>query len=281
MLNATLDVFFESLQITLFVLLMMIAVDLLNVWTRGKLSNILRVQSKWKQYIVTSFIGSMPGCVGAFAGVSLYMHGMIGFGAISGAMLAASGDEAFVMLAMFPKTAILLFAILFIIGIFAGKMTDYMVRKFHIQVSQDCEVRQYHKDREKNYKHYLKEHIWAHIVRKHIWKTFLWTFGALFLLNIGLSHWHIQRLASEYTLLLLLVGALIGLIPESGPNLIIVTMFANGLIPFSVLLTNSMVQDGHGLLPMLSYSVKDSVLIKIFNFFFGITLGLIIYFIGF
>lgn len=280
MADKVLEVFLESLQITSFVLVMMIAVDLINVWTRGKLSAILHTHSRWKQYFVTSFIGAAPGCVGAFAGVSLYMHGMIGFGAISGAMLATSGDEAFVMLAMFPKTALLLFFILAVIGSFSGKIVDYIVRKFNIKVSQDCQVTQYHKAHE-GYKHYLKEHVWHHIIKKHIWRTFLWTFGALFLLNVILAQYHIQQLAAEHALLLLFAGALIGLIPESGPNLIFVTMFAGGLIPFSVLFTNSMVQDGHGLLPMLSYSIRDSIYIKIFNFVIGIALGLIIYFIGF
>jgi hypothetical protein len=71
------------------------------------------------------------------------------------------------------------------------------------------------------------------------------------------------------------------LIPESGPHLIFVTLFAEGLIPFSVLLTSSIVQDGHGMLPLLSYSVKDSVIIKAFNFFFGIILGLIVFGFGY
>jgi hypothetical protein len=79
---------------------------------------------------------------------------------------------------------------------------------------------------------------------------------------------------------LFFVGALIGLIPESGPHLIFVTLFANGLIPFSVLFTSSFVQDGHGMLPMLSYSVKDSVLLKTFNLVFGLSLGLLFYAVG-
>ena len=219
--------------------------------------------------------------MGAFANVSLYMHGMIGFGAVAGSMLATSGDEAFVMLALFPKTAIVLFGILFVLGIFAGKIIDFIVRRYKIETCTDCDVPQYHSHQEKNYKHYVKEHVWNHIIKEHIWKTFLWTFGALLLLDVGLAHWHIHELAGQYTLLLLFIGALIGLIPESGPNLIFVTMFAGGLIPFSVLLTNSMVQDGHGLLPMLSYSLSDSIKIKTFNFVIGILIGLIVYYMGF
>lgn len=75
-------------------------------------------------------------------------------------------------------------------------------------------------------------------------------------------------------ILFLLFGALVGLIPESGPHLIFVTLFAQGLIPFSVLLTSSIVQDGHGMLPMLSYSLEDSMKLKAFNLIIGLTVGL-------
>jgi hypothetical protein len=91
---------------------------------------------------------------------------------------------------------------------------------------------------------------------------------------------NLQSITSEYKFLLLVLAALIGLIPESGPHLIFVMLFANGLIPFSILFTSSVVQDGHGLLPMLSYSVKDSILVKAFNFVFGLSIGLILFFVG-
>jgi hypothetical protein len=53
-----------------------------------------------------------------------------------------------------------------------------------------------------------------------------------------------------------------------------------GIIPFSVLLTSSFIQDGHGMLPLLSYSVKDSILIKLFNLVFGVAVGILLYKIG-
>lgn len=71
----------------------------------------------------------------------------------------------------------------------------------------------------------------------------------------------------------MVIGALLGLIPESGPHLIFVMMYAKGLIPFSILLTTSFIQDGHGMLPMLSYSLKDSLMIKAFNLVFGLGVG--------
>jgi Putative, 10TM heavy-metal exporter len=270
----------ESFKITIFVLMMMIAVDFINVKTKGKLESILKSGRKWKQYIVASLLGTAPGCLGSFAGVSLYMHGMISFGALTGLMFATAGDEQFVMLAMFPKIALIMFAILFVLGIIAGYLTDYFVKKFKIQTCTDCEVNQYHPGKE-GYKHYIIDHIWTHIVKHHLVRIFLWTFGAMIVIEYGMTLINLKSITSEYTFLLLILSALIGLIPESGPHLIFVMLFANGLIPFSVLFTSSIVQDGHGMLPLLSYSVKDSVLIKSFNFVFGLTIGMILFVMGF
>jgi hypothetical protein len=269
----------QTAQVTLLVFFMMTIVDIVNVWTRGRLSTLLKRRKPWRQYVVASFIGAAPGCVGAFTNVSLYVHGMISFGALVGAMAPASGDEAFVMLAMFPRTAIILFVLLFILGILVGWLTDILTKKWNITTCQDCEAEQFHPAQE-GFVHYVRDHIWVHIIKRHLWKTLLWTFGAILVVELGLHYWHLEKLTSQYTLLLFFAGAFLGLIPESGPHLIFVTLFANGLIPFSVLFTSSFVQDGHGMLPMLSYSVRDSVLLKSFNVVFGLSLGLLFYAVG-
>ncbi len=270
----------ESMKVTLFALVMMIAVDFINVKTKGKLESILQTGNKWKQYIVSLMLGSAPGCLGSFAGVSLYIHGMISLGALTGLMLATSGDEAFVMLAMIPETAIILFVILFLLGIITGYLTDFFIKKYKIRTCSDCEFKQYHPGQE-GYKHYFKDHIWTHIIKGHLIRIFLWTFGALLVVEYVMTFVDLESITSEYTFLLLILGALIGLIPESGPHLIFVMLFVKGLVPFSVLFASSVVQDGHGMLPMLSYSIKDSVLIKIFNLVFGLALGTLIYVLGF
>jgi hypothetical protein len=266
----------ETLKILLLVLTMMILVDLINVWTRGKIKTILGENKKYRQYLVASFIGSLPGCLGSFTNVSLYIHGLISFGALTGAMAAASGDEAFVMFALFPKTALLLMVLLMVLGIIIGWVTDKTVKKLEIKTCSDCDSQQYHPN-EGGLGHYIREHIWMHIIKRHLWKTALWTFGALLIVEIGLNYFNLKSFTHEYPLALLFIAAIMGLIPESGPHMIFVTMFAGGLIPFSVLFTSAFVQDGHGMLPMLSYSVKDSVLVKAFNIVFGLSIGLIIY----
>jgi len=270
----------ETVQITLLVGVMMILVDLINVLSKKRLEGYFIKARRYKQYVLSSLIGAVPGCLGGFMNVSLYVHGFITFGALTGSMIAVSGDEAFVMLAMFPETALVLFAILFVIGLLSGMLIDVVVKKYKISTCSNCKEMIVHMNLERNTLHYLKEHIYGHIIKKHLWKTALWTFAALALVEIGLEYLNLEKFTSEYKIVFLLFGALVGLIPESGPHLIFVTLFAQGLIPFSVLLTSSIVQDGHGMLPMLSYSFTDSVKIKVFNLIIGLSLGLFLFLIG-
>jgi hypothetical protein len=128
--------------------------------------------------------------------------------------------------------------------------------------------------------HYLEEHIWKHIAKKHLWRVFLWSFGALLLIDIGMKFWDLEVFVKSHMIWILLIASLIAIVPESGPHLIFVMMFAKGLVPFSVLLASSIIQDGHGMLPLLSYTIKDSILIKLFNFVIGLGLGSILYLCG-
>jgi len=330
----------HALMIAVFVFAMMVLVDYLNVLSRGKMNQAIG-GGLLRQYSLTSFLGSIPGCLGSFTNVSFYAHGLITFGAITAGMIATSGDEAFVMLALFPKEAMILFGVLFFVGIAGGWVADYLIRIFKIKTNARCceEVVLHNKEKmvlfdkramrhlsvhrllmlflllvsggllaidkigpgEWNWvkmtfmaiialaflifltvpEHYLKEHIWNHIVKKHLLKIFLWSLFAILIVHVGLEFLDLEAFIEGNMLWILFLSALLGIIPESGPHLIFVMMFSQGLIPFSVLLTSSIVQDGHGMLPLLSYSIKDSLLIKCFNLAIGLIVGGIVYAIGF
>jgi hypothetical protein len=61
---------------------------------------------------------------------------------------------------------------------------------------------------------------------------------------------------------------------------VFVMLYAQGVVPFSVLFTTSFVQDGHGMLPLLSYSLKDSIMIKTLNLGFGLAVGGLLFAFG-
>ena len=48
-----------------------------------------------------------------------------------------------------------------------------------------------------------------------------------------------------------------------------------------MVLVNSIVQDGHGLLPIIGFSIKDALKLKIFNLVFGLVVGLVVFSLGF
>jgi hypothetical protein len=326
-------------------------VDFVDMVSKERLSSIVRA-GHWRQYTLSSFLGATPGCLGAFMNVSLYVHGMISFGALVGGMIATSGDEAFVMLAQFPGTASVLFGSLFLLGVIFAKISDKIIALTSFVPSEPCLQTHCEKcaseanpeDRVAdvfrtsniwgnlrplsftrflllalivlfmllvllgflgppswNWKritflclslcslcifvmtpeHYLHVHIWEHIIKRHLFRVFLWTLGALVFVTWGLSFWNLDVFVREHMAWVLLIGALIGIIPESGPHLVFVMMYGHGLIPFSILLTASFVQDGHGMLPLLSYSIKDSVMVKVFNLVFGLVVGGILFAFGF
>lgn len=331
-------------MITGFVFVMMMVIEYINVQTQGLWTHRL-LKNKWNQYIIAALLGGIPGCLGAFTVVAMFSHKLISFGAIVAAMIATSGDEAFVMFAMFPEKAALITIILIITGILAGYLTDrfYKPQKalkvfsnmdfpLHKQDTCKCFQKKILFDQLIRHpsvyriglflivlalvisifsgwiagnakqwikitlllvtgftmfivlsvpEHFLKKHLWEHIVKKHILRIFLWTFGTLLVIGILMNYIDIETWISGNIFLVMLIAIMVGIIPESGPHLIFVTLFAQGSIPFSVLLAGSVVQDGHGMLPLLAESRRSFISVKIANIIYALIIGTAGYFLGF
>ncbi len=325
----------QSVMITVFVLFMMVVIEYINIQSKNTWADQLQ-QSPFLQIIVAALLGIIPGCMGAFTVVSLYIHRMMGLAGLVAVMIATSGDEAFVMFALFPGKAFLLNGILFIIAVIAGWIVQISGRKnaaigahgFVVHKQEYCkcfsrtEVIPQLKalsferailllftlvivllliaggigHKEWNWEkitfltgimflffvfatvpeHFLKVHLYKHVIKKHLLRIFLWTWGAFLLLHFVQTNQLVSNLIHENLYSVLLIAVLIGMIPESGPHLVFVTMFSQHLIPFSILLTNSIVQDGHGMLPLLAESRKDFIKVKAINMLVGLIIGLIL-----
>jgi len=336
-------IFLHSIMITGFVFVMMLVIEYINVQSKGLWQKNL-TKNKWRQYLIAGILGAIPGCLGAFTMVAMFSHRLVSFGALVTTMIATSGDEAFVMFAMFPKTAILLTTIILVVGILAGYLTDkfYKPQKTLEKISShmfplhdEPECKCFEKDKiwinlfhPSLYRltlaiiilsliagiatgllagnleiwmkislllaflfslfivltvpnHFIKEHIWEHIVKMHLPRIFLWVFGTLLFMHFLMNYIDIQAWLSTNMFVVLLVAVLIGVIPESGPHLIFVTLFAQGSIPFSILLASSISQDGHGMLPMLAESRRSFLAVKIVNMIYAFIVGLSTLLLGF
>jgi len=270
--------FFETMKIILMVALLMIIIEFLELKFKDKIREKITKRSV-NQFVLASLLGSIPGCVDAFFIVSLYVHGLVGFGALAAVMLSTAGDEAFVMLTMIPETALLIFAISVILGIVGGFLADKIAKATKLKTSQPCAI-EIHEE-ELDFKHFLKDHVYGHILKKHIPKLFLWIFLTMLVIGLLIENLNLEPIITNLPVFLLIVfAALIGIVPESGPHLFFLLLFSRGLIPFSVLLVNTISQDGHGLLPLLSYSVKDTIYVQIFTTLFALAVGIFLFSMG-
>lgn len=269
------DVLLETLKILAIVFVLMVIIEYIEIKTRRSMSDWM-ARGPWRQYALSSFLGASPGCVGSFTSVSFYVHGFLSLGAITATMIATSGDGAFVMLAKFPKIALFLFALLFLLGILGGFLTDAIARWLGLQKCEMCRIEEHPGDYGiVGMRHFLKYHVIEHTIKQHLPKLLLWIFFVLLAIQLTLNYTNLETILSGLPIIVLVISAAaVGLIPGSGPHLVFVFLFADGLIPFSVLLTSSIVQDGHGLIPMLSYTVRDSLIVKAFNVFYAVIIGL-------
>ena len=389
---------------------MMMMIESLNIESKGLFFKGLR-KTKVGQVVIASLLGSIPGCMGGFATVSLYTHRMFSFGALVAMMIASSGDEAFVMLAMILEQALIMFVVLFVLAIAVGIITDKIYDKVHAKkcdlhdhedcgvqtecdgyeiheheiatsdycpprndvstsseddrhtslrakrgnlrhfgwkrismlvglalfiaalgtgklghdheahagheheseqiatgeaLAMTCDKHQHHNGHAHEHSHgheinllsedwmnvlfaglsvimlvvlifakdhFVEEHLWDHIIKKHLPTIFAWTFGVLLALGIILHYVDIDNWISDNTALMILLATLIGIIPESGPHMIFVTLFAAGVVPFPVLLASSISQDGHAGIPLLAESKKSFAWAKLINCFVALAAG--------
>jgi Putative, 10TM heavy-metal exporter len=330
------EIFKHALVITIFVMIMMLLIEYITVQTKGRWSKPFE-KNLFLQVIFAALMGLVPGCLGNFVVVALFAHQILNFAALVTALLASSGDEAFIMLAMMPAKALVLFLVLFLIAIATGLILNLFpfgrakmyLPANHMRVHQedpDCtcfvpslilpQLKKISFERavllggglvfmifilsgdlgptEWNWSrviflfvalvevfisatvpdHFLVNHLWGHVIRRHFLKVFLWTFGAFVVIHTGLEFLHLEEWLKNNLFLVLLIALIVGIIPESGPHLIFVTLFVSGSIPFSVLLANSIVQDGHGALPLLAESRKSFIYMKAVNFTVGLLAGI-------
>lgn len=401
------DVLRNALLITGLVMVMMMMIESVNISSGGRIFSKLG-RNRVGNVVLGAILGCIPGCLGGFATVSLYTHRILSFGALIAMMIASSGDEAFVMLAAFPKTALWIFAGLFVLAVACGLVVDIFARRkdnpelcgemqeLHAEdlkpeaipghehgtnathshgtapASPNAKARNRHfswkrillilgtvafiialgggmLEHEHGHAqeqgiehvhshecahdhalchdhdhtctghtcthqhdhshapsinlldeqwmnvlfailslvivavllraddHFVDEHLWHHVIRKHLPTVFGWTFGVLLLMGVTLHFFHIEDWISDNIPLMIVLAALVGLIPESGPHLIFVTLFAGGIVPLPVLVASCISQDGHASLPLLAESKTSFLVAKAINCAVALAAGLLMW----
>jgi hypothetical protein len=128
--------------------------------------------------------------------------------------------------------------------------------------------------------HFLREHLWRHVALRHVPRIFAWTLGVLVGVALLDRVLDVTVFVQENRWAVLALAGLVGIIPESGPHLVFVTLFDQGTVPFAVLVASSIVQDGHGMLPLLAESRRDFLRVKGVNLVVGLLVGGLLLWLG-
>lgn len=395
----------QTLIITTLVIGMMMVIEFINVRTGGLWSKRLQ-KSPWIQILFAIIMGVIPGCLGTYTVVSLYVHRVVNFPALMAALITTTGDEAFFMFSLFPEKALLINLILIITAIIIATILQFTLKNkfiglkdkemsFPIHENESCShSHHHHHSVKKNIKnisfvrallitlclgvltlvlsgvidgshhlnllmggaseesvmhsmeslqvtesqghqdcgeehhhcshshqvaespshqgceeghhhdhggeadwiriiliilfvailiivivaeeHFLEEHLWQHVIKVHLPKIFFWTFGVILCLTILNNYVNIHDIIDSRPFIVLLIAILIGLIPQSGPHLIFLILFANGDLPLGIFLANCIVQDGHGALPLLAESRKAFLISKAVKVGLAILVGIVL-----
>ena len=392
----------QALIITTLVIGMMMVIEFINVRTGGLWSKRLQ-KSPWIQIIFAIIMGVIPGCLGTYTVVSLYVHRVVNFPALMAALITTTGDEAFFMFSLFPEKALLINLILIVLAIIIATILQFSLKNkfiglkdkemsFPIHENESCShSHHHHHSVKKNIKnisfvrallitlclgvltlvlsgvidgshhlnllmggaseesvihsiesqqvtespshqdcgeehhhcnhshqvtetlshqdcgeehhhshggeadwiriiliilfvailiivtvaeeHFLEEHLWQHVIKVHLPKIFFWTFTVILCLTILNNYVNIHDIIDSKPFIVLLIAILVGLIPQSGPHLIFLILFANGDLPLGIFLANCIVQDGHGALPLLAESRKAFLVSKGIKVVVALVLG--------
>jgi len=279
--------FFHALVISVFIVMVMMMIESLNVITRGKFINTIS-KGRFLQIVLAAMVGMLPGCLGTFAFVSLYIHGAARFSALVAVMLASFGDEAFFLLAQSPKNALYLGGALFLIAIVFGVLIEYVFKiSWKPKIKHGFEIHHHEietnpiktkaiseklprlfillsilffsslilfgiiaKDEENWFRitmiivsalsiiiisfssaHFVKLHLWEHVIKKHFLVMLIWVFIAFVVLHFMDHQLNVKEWISDNTIYLILIAALVGLIPTSGPHMVIYKLFSFRFYP--------------------------------------------------
>jgi hypothetical protein len=90
----------------------------------------------------------------------------------------------------------------------------------------------------------------------------------------------LQAVVAQAGFLPVIVAACIGLIPGCGPQIVTVTLYTEGVIPFSALVAHTLSQDGDALLPIIAMSPRAALRLTLTTTVPALLIGLLFYALG-
>ncbi len=108
-----------------------------------------------------------------------------------------------------------------------------------------------------------------------------WVFVAYLTYNVFMtvSGVDLQALVAAAGVWPVLVGVAVGLIPGCGPQVLLVTLYTQGVVPFSVVLANAVSQDGDALFPLIALEPRSAIKASVVTTVPALVVGLVAFYV--
>lgn len=316
-------------QVSVFVAATLLGLLYFERMSNRQLVDILHRNQRW-QVLIAASLGAIPGCGGAIIVITQYVRGAMSFGGVVAVLTATMGDAAFLLLAKQPQTALLVFAICYVVGIVFGTIVDAVHGRGFMRVAVD--YRSEEDEIEENpllspfYRLWMLLFVPGAVIGLAIaaqvdvaaassiggveWvyplgaacgllAICMWAFNPLSDIRMCISprraltrrvadttnfitFWVLcgfaaYGLAENYFGLdigawfgswlywMPLIAVLIGFIPGCGPQVVVTTLFLNGVIPLSAQLANAISNDGDALFPAVAVAPRAAVIATLYT----------------
>ncbi len=262
--------FTDSIKILPFIFIMYIIIEYIEHKNNTDLSHFL-MKAKGPAPLYGSLLGAIPQCGFSVIASDLYAKRTLSLGTLV-AIFISTSDEAVPILLSNPHKAYLVINVILlkiIIGTIFGFIIDLFYRK---KLSSGCDKEHEHHHFHGNCESCEEGFFKAAVI--HTVKIFVFIFIASFILTIFTEILGEEKLSSfllKNSFLQPFIAALIGLIPNCVPSVILTESYIAGMIDFGSLIAGLSSSAGVGLMILFkaNKSLKENLTILLLLFLIG------------
>lgn len=281
MLEVLIDTAVDSIKLLPFLFIAYVIMEYIEHKTSEKSKSIVQKSGKFGPFL-GSILGIFPQCGFSAMAANLYAGRIITLGTLIAIFLSTSDEMLPILLSEAVPFDIILkiLGIKLIIGMIAGVIIDFILRKFvksekEDKISEVCEHEHCHCEEGG----ILKSSI------KHTISVFIYIFIISLILNIVIYFIGEDNLANfilNKPILGPVLAGIIGLIPNCASSVLLTQLYLSGVISVSTMISGLLVGAGVGILILckVNKDIKENLKIIGLLYAVGVIAGILLEFIG-
>ena len=277
-LDALTDTLIDGFNLLPFLFLTYLAMEYIEHKTGSKAAQIMKKSGKWGP-LLGSILGVAPQCGFSAAASNLYAGRIITLGTLFAVFLSTSDEMLPILISeqVNPITIIKILLVKMIIGMLAGFLIDFIIRKRRNGSEEEFRIE------------HMCDHHHCHcregkILRSalsHTLQVFLFILLISFLLNLVIGFTGEDKLAafiSTKPILGPMLATLVGLIPNCASSVILTQLYLEGVLGAGAMLAGLLAGSGVGLLVLFKVNddLKENIRITLLLYAIGVAAGLLI-----